>query len=105
MRAALVALSHEFWHYWVEQQFFDAFFEVLATQTGGMAMFATLITVPLMIMLWSWSRSTVIPAVVLALLGGTIMQSTTGFIASIGGRLVIVVAAGMGLLAWLRLNR
>lgn len=87
-----------------DRNLWDGIFQPWVQGLEGWAIFALFLTIPAVIALFRWSESVYIPAMAVALLGGTLFATLPGIISMIAGRLLVVVVAAMILLVWIRLS-
>lgn len=90
--------------YFMDHNLWDGIFQPWVTGVNGWPIFAMLIAIPVTIALYSWSETIYMPTIVVALLGGVILSSVPGLLATVGFRLIVMVVGFMILLIWIRVR-
>lgn len=93
--------SQPYWKTIVEGDLWEGIWAVFSDAAGGMSVVALLIGLGVGVMLYNWSRTIVMPATILAFLGGVVLSTTPGLISTIGLRLL---ALSGGLMLYLAIK-
>lgn len=90
--------------YYMDHNLWDGIFEPIVSGVGGWPILGILFAIPVVIGLYSWSETMYMPTIVVALLGGVILSSVPGLLATVGFRLIVMVTAFMLLMIWIRVR-
>lgn len=87
---------------WINENWIEALTQWASDPVGGDPALAMLIAVPVFGALFAWSRSLYLPAVVLALLSGTVLNALPGLLSNIAGIVLWFITGVMIALVFLR---